>query len=86
MLVLLDTTILTNLALVGLTSIPKDLWGDKACTTSEVLEECAAGVATGNCREWIGHNWKSYSCLPMSRYLEYRGFLTLEEESVFARS
>lgn len=47
MLVLLDTTVLTNFALVGLTSIPKDLWGDKVCTTSEVLEEYAAGVETG---------------------------------------
>lgn len=46
MLVLLDTTVLTNFALVGLTSIPK-LWADKACTTAEVLEEYAAGVETG---------------------------------------
>lgn len=44
MLVLLDTTILTNFALVGLTSIPIELWGDQAATTAEVLEEYAAGV------------------------------------------
>lgn len=44
MLVLLDTTILTNLALVGLTSIPIELWGNEAATTAEVLEEYAAGV------------------------------------------
>jgi predicted nucleic acid-binding protein len=46
LLVLLDTTILTNFALVGLTSIPKDLWGDQAFTTAEVLAEYAAGVET----------------------------------------
>jgi len=46
LLVLLDTTVLTNFALVGLPSIPKDLWGDKACTTTDVLEEYAAGVET----------------------------------------
>ena len=44
MLVLLDTTILTNFALVGLTSIPRDLWGTRAATTVEVLEEYAAVV------------------------------------------
>jgi predicted nucleic acid-binding protein len=47
LLVLLDTTVLTNFALVGLTSIPIDLWGDQASTTAEVLEEYAAGVETG---------------------------------------
>lgn len=47
MLVLLDTTVLTNFALVGLTSIPKDLWREQACTTAEVLEEYAAGVVAG---------------------------------------
>ena len=47
MLVLLDTTILTNFALVGLTSVPKDLWGDKVCTTAEVLGEYTAGIETG---------------------------------------
>jgi predicted nucleic acid-binding protein len=35
---------LTNFALVGLTSIPIELWGDQAATTAEVLEEYAAGV------------------------------------------
>jgi predicted nucleic acid-binding protein len=47
LLVLLDTTVLTNFALVGLTSIPKDLWGNQASTTAEVLEEYAAGVEMG---------------------------------------
>jgi predicted nucleic acid-binding protein len=47
LLVLLDTTILTNFALVGLTSILRDLWGDRGATTKEVLEEYAAGVETG---------------------------------------
>ena len=47
MLVLLDTTILTNFALVGLTPVLGDLWGDQVATTEEVLEEYAAGVETG---------------------------------------
>ena len=47
MLVLLDTTILSNFALVGLTPILTDLWGDQVATTEEVLEEYAAGVETG---------------------------------------
>lgn len=47
LLVLLDTTILTNFALIGLTSLLRDLWGDQVCTTEEVLEEYAAGAATG---------------------------------------
>jgi hypothetical protein len=47
LLVLLDTTILTNFALVGLTALLKDLWGDWAATNKEVLEEYATGVKTG---------------------------------------
>ena len=44
MLVLLDTTILTNFALVGLTSLPRELWGNRVSTTAEVLEEYTAGI------------------------------------------
>ena len=47
MLVLLDNTILTNFALVGLTPKLRDLWGERVATTEEVLEEYAAGVETG---------------------------------------
>jgi predicted nucleic acid-binding protein len=47
LLVLLDNTILTNFALVGLTPILRELWGKRAATTEEVLEEYAAGVETG---------------------------------------
>jgi predicted nucleic acid-binding protein len=47
LLVLLDNTILTNFALVGLTSVLRELWGKRAATTEEVLEEYAAGIATG---------------------------------------
>lgn len=54
MLVLLDTTILTNFALVGLISVPRDLWGNQAATTTEVLEEYAAGVEAAKlpCEDW----------------------------------
>jgi predicted nucleic acid-binding protein len=45
-LVLLDTTILTNFALVGLASLPRDLWGNRVSTTAEVLEEYRAGIKT----------------------------------------
>jgi predicted nucleic acid-binding protein len=45
--VLLDNTILTNFALVGLTAILKELWGERVATTEEVLEEYAAGVEIG---------------------------------------
>ena len=47
MLVLLDNTILTNFALVGLTSILRELWGKRVSTTEEDIEEYAAGVETG---------------------------------------
>ena len=47
MLVLLDNTILTNFALVGLTPILKELWGKRVATTEEVIEEYAAGEETG---------------------------------------
>jgi predicted nucleic acid-binding protein len=55
LLVLLDTTILTYFALVGLTPIFRDLWGDQVATTEEVLEEYAAGVETEKLppKHWI---------------------------------
>ena len=69
MLVLLDTTVLTNFALVGLTSIPKDLWGDRACTTAEVLEEYDAGVETGK--------------LPRVDWTQLKTILLSSEEQLF---
>jgi predicted nucleic acid-binding protein len=69
LLVLLDTTVLTNFALVGLTSIPKDLWGDNACTTSEVLEEYAAGVETGK--------------LPRADWTQLKTIILSSEEQLF---
>lgn len=39
LLVPLDTTIVTNFAVVGLTSIPVELWGNQAPAAAEVLEE-----------------------------------------------
>jgi predicted nucleic acid-binding protein len=47
LLVLLDNTILTNFALVGLTPVLRELWGKRVATTEEFLEEYAAGVETG---------------------------------------
>jgi len=47
LLLRLDTTILTDFALVGLTPIFRDFWGDQVAKTEEVLEEYAAGVESG---------------------------------------
>jgi predicted nucleic acid-binding protein len=63
LLVLLDTTILTNFALVGLTALVKDLWGDWAATTEEVLEEYATGVKTGKLPK---ENWAHLAVIPLS--------------------
>jgi predicted nucleic acid-binding protein len=70
LLVLLDTTILTNFALVGLTSILRDLWGDRGATTKEVLEEYAAGVETGKLphEEWT-HKLKTITLSPEEQVL-----------------
>ena len=46
-LVLLDNTVLTNLALVGQIGLVKRLWPVTACTTSQVLDEYGLGAATG---------------------------------------
>jgi predicted nucleic acid-binding protein len=45
--VLLDNTVLTNLALVGRGDLVSHLWPKKACTTLSVLEEYRAGAASG---------------------------------------
>lgn len=63
MLVLLDTTILTNFALVGLTSIPIELWGNQAATAAEVLEEYAAGVEA---RKLPRENWTDLKIITLS--------------------
>lgn len=44
MLVLLDTTVLTNFARVGLTQVMTDLWGDQVCTTEDALREYRRGI------------------------------------------
>ena len=46
MLVLLDTTILTNFARVGLTQLMTELWGEQVCTTVCALDEYQVGVST----------------------------------------
>ncbi len=45
MLVLLDTTVLTNFARVGLTQVMADLWGDQVCTTGDALREYERGTS-----------------------------------------
>ena len=63
MLVLLYTTILTNFALVGLTSLPSNLWGNQAATTAEVLEEYAAGVEAAKLPR---ENWTHLKTITLS--------------------
>lgn len=46
MLVLLDTTILTNFARVGLTQLMTELWGEQVCTTVGALHEYEVGIST----------------------------------------
>ncbi len=46
MLVLLDTTIRTNFARVGLTQLMTELWGEQVCTTVGALDEYQVGVST----------------------------------------
>ena len=63
MLVLLDNTILTNFALVGLTPILRELWGKRVATTEEVLEEYAAGVEN---RKLPRVDWTHLKTIPLS--------------------
>ena len=46
-LVLLDNTVLTNLALVNRVDLVIRLWGAAACTTAPVLAEYQVGVQSG---------------------------------------
>ncbi len=63
MLILLDTTILTNFAVVGLASIPRDLWGNQVCATSEVIEEYIAGVKSASLPP---EAWKELNIISLS--------------------
>jgi len=46
-LVLLDNTVLTNLALVGKDGLVMRLWPTRACTTPAAMDEYRAGAASG---------------------------------------
>jgi predicted nucleic acid-binding protein len=70
LLVLLDTTILTNFALVELTSILRDLWGNRVATTEEVLEEYAAGVAAAKLPP---QDWKHLKTITLSSEEQFFG-------------
>lgn len=45
--ILLDNTVLSNLALVGEVGLVQRLWPRQACTTPQVLEEYSQGVESG---------------------------------------
>ena len=63
MLVLLDATILSNFAQVGLSVVLKELWGDQVCTTAEVLSEYEAGTRTAGLPPL---SWKGLSVLVLT--------------------
>ena len=63
MLVLLDATILTNFARVGLTSVVRDLWGDQVYTTVDVLKEYEAGIRAAGLPQ---SGWKQLSALALT--------------------
>lgn len=71
MLVLLDTTVLTNFARVGLTQVMTDLWGDQVCTTEDVLREYRRGISAASLAPLA---WRQLSILT----------LTPEEENMAA--
>ena len=68
--VLLDNTVLTNLALVGQTGLVKRLWPVTACTTPQVLDEYALGAASG--------------LLPAEAWSDLLAVTLTEEETIFA--
>ena len=47
MAILLDTTVLSNLARVRLDHVLQQIWGNQVCVASEVAEEYQLGVKTG---------------------------------------
>ena len=83
MLVLLDTTIPTNFALVGLTSVLRDLREDQICTTEEVLEEYAAGVETGKRPH---ENWPYLTTITLSSEEQILGRKLFPKQGMGERS
>jgi predicted nucleic acid-binding protein len=45
--ILLDNTVLSNLAVIHRTDLVVDLWGSAGCTSAQALAEYEAGTATG---------------------------------------
>ena len=68
MLVLLDTTILTNFARVGLTQVMNELWGEQVCTTVEALHEYQVGIGTAGLPPLV---WKQLRLVELSSEEEY---------------
>jgi predicted nucleic acid-binding protein len=71
LLVLLDTTVLTNFARVGLTHVMIDLWGDQVCATGDALREYKRGTSAAALPQFA---WRQLSILT----------LTPEEENMAA--
>lgn len=68
MLVLLDTTILTNFARVGLTQLMTELWGEQVCTTVAALHEYQVGISTAGLPPLA---WKQLSLVKLSSEEEF---------------
>lgn len=77
MLVLLDTTILTNFARVGLTPVISDLWGEQICTTVEALHEYQAGISTAGLPPLAWHELRVLELAPEEEILASDRFLRL---------
>jgi predicted nucleic acid-binding protein len=71
LLVLLDTTILTNFAQVGITKVITDLWGEQACTTVDAFREYSMGITAAGLSPLA---WRQLNILK----------LTSEEENIAA--
>ena len=64
MLVLLDTTILTNFARVGLTQVMTDLWGEQVCTTVDALREYGTGISAAGLAPLAWHQLNILTLTP----------------------
>jgi len=64
LLVLLDATILTNFAQVGLSDVLRQLWSAQSCTTTDALEEYKTGIRAAGLPPLA---WKELSSLVLTR-------------------
>jgi predicted nucleic acid-binding protein len=81
LLVLLDTTILTNFARVGQTQVISDLWGEQICTTVAALREYQSGISTAGLPPLAWRQLRVLEMAPEEESLASDRFLRLGRES-----